>query len=53
LPNVVYENGDETVPETSVKFIFNNFFSTSNEKHASLVGTLITPIFNFINLNSP
>ena len=52
LPNVVYENGDGTVSESSAKFIFNDFFGVSNTQHATLIKSLILPIFNFINSNS-
>ena len=52
LSNVVYERGDGTVPQSSAKFIFNDFFGTSNEPHANLITELFTNIFNVINLNS-
>ena len=53
LPNVVYEKGDETVPQSSAKFIFDDFLGNSNVQHATLVKSLLIPITNFINLNSP
>ena len=53
LPNVVYERGDGTVPQTSAKFIFDDLFGISHKQHFQLTGSLISNIINFINLNSP
>ncbi len=53
LPNVVYENGDGTVPQSSAQFVFNDFFGTSNVQHATLIKSLIPQIINVINLSLP
>ena len=51
LPNVVYERGDGTVPQSSAQFVFDEWLGLSENKHAALMQSFILPIVNFISIN--